>query len=138
MKALNDIVDDHADELEADFLEFFRVDLASVWRGAMTPRRALVLVGQLITSPNSRYRAASLASDAVEFVGYGRIESMTADLIDRVSELSYITAKANGGKPRKPTPYPRPEVNPEHNASAVTATDIDDFPIWDAVALTTK
>jgi hypothetical protein len=138
IKALNDLVDEYADELEADFLEFYRVDLTDVWRGALTPRRALVLVGQLVTSTNSRYRAASLGTDAIQFVGYGRLESMTADLIDRISELAYITAKANGGKPRKPTPYPRPEVNPDITDSAVTATDIDDFPIWDAVALTTK
>lgn len=137
IKALNDIVDDHGDALEADFLEVYRVDLTDVWRGAMTPRRALVLVGQLLTTPASRYRTAAIGF-APEYAGYARLEAMTADLIDRIAELTYITAKANGGRPRKPESYPRPEVNPDTSASAVTADDIDEFPIWDAVAMTTK
>jgi hypothetical protein len=134
MRQLRDLVDEYAGELEADFLEFYpRIDLLDVWRGALTPRRALVLVEQLIYTPGSRYRAAALEDPA--FNGWGPTESILADLVDRVAALMYITAKANGGKPRKPEPYKRPQVNTAP-APAVTATDIDAFPLGRVVAMT--
>lgn len=132
MKQLHDLVNEFGGELEADFLEFYRIDLLDAWRGDLSLRRVLVLVEQLTHTSGSRYRAAALKDDM--FHGWGRAETLAADLIDRVAALSYITARANGGKPRKPEPYPRPQVNT--SAPAVTATDIDDFPLADVVALT--
>lgn len=41
---------------------------------------------------------------------WSSLEMLTAVVIDRLGELSYVLQKANGGKPDKPKPTPRPGV----------------------------
>jgi hypothetical protein len=135
MTRLYELLEAHARPIEADFLELYGVDLLDVWRGALTPRRALVLVEQLSNVPRSRYRAAVLDDSA--WHNYGPLEGHLADLIDHVAALTFVTVKAAGGKPKKPTPYPRPP-KPTDPAATVTVPDIDDFPIHAVQAMTSK
>ncbi|WP_344098576.1 hypothetical protein, partial [Nocardiopsis tropica] len=41
---------------------------------------------------------------------WSSLEMLTAVVIDRLGELSYVLQKSNGGKPDKPKPTPRPGV----------------------------
>lgn len=103
---LCDLVDEHGDALEADFQQFYRLDLADVWRGAMSPRRALVLAEQLAYEPHSRYRAFALGGP--EYIGWDRLAPQLAELIDATNLGTVVAIKAAGGKSEAPPPYPRP------------------------------
>jgi hypothetical protein len=120
MRRLYELLGAYGNEIEADFLELYPgQDVLDVWRGGMSPRRALVLVEQLSNVPRSRYRAAALASP--QWMNYGPLEALTATLIDHVAALSYITVKAAGGKPRKPEPTARPPMPTDPDTTVMTS-----------------
>lgn len=104
-----------------------------MWRGQLSSRRALTLAGQLGTEPGSRFRALSLGG--LEFVGWTRDSEILADLHNAIVDNSLITAKAAGGKPRTPDPYPRP-VHKQDRTPTVDVPTIDDFPIHMVMAMT--
>lgn len=135
IKQLCDLVDEFGDELEADFTQFYQLDIADVWRGQLSPRRVLVLAGQLGTVPGSRFRALTLGG--ADFVGWTRDSEILADVHDAIVDNSLVTSKVAGGKPGAPTPYPRP-LRKEDRPQTVDVPSIDDFPIHMVVAMTSQ
>jgi len=135
IRELCELVDKYGDELESDFTQFYSIDIADVWRGLLSARRALVIAGQLGTIPGSRFRACILGGP--EFIGWSREAQVLADLFDALVDNSVVTAKVAGGKPSSPTPYPRP-VPAEDKAAVVDVPTIDDFPIHMVMALTAR
>lgn len=70
--------------------------------GNLTPRRVLVFAQHAATwEPTSRLRAAILGP---EHYGWGRPESLTADVWDALWSITYARSGARGDAPR----YPRP------------------------------
>ena len=131
---LCDLVDEHGDELEADFAQFYNgLDIADVWRGQLSPRRVLVLAGQLGTIPGSRFRAATLGGS--DWLGWSPEARLLADLVDAVVDNSVVTVKSAGGKTKRPEPYPRP-IAAADKPIDVAAMTIDDFPIHMVMAMT--
>jgi hypothetical protein len=135
IRRICDLVDEHGEAIEADLTEFYNLDIADVWRGLLSPRRALVLVGQLGSIPGSRFRGASLGGP--EFVGWSRDVGMLADIFDALVDNSVVTVKAAGGKTGRPDTYPRP-VAAKDKAQSVDVPSIDDFPIHMVAGLTKK
>ena len=79
-----------------------------VFRGRLSPRRALALVEQLPL--DSRF--ATVQRGGVQHYGWNRQTYLLADLFDVLSSLLYVTVRANAKDPKKvgdPEPYPRPE-----------------------------
>lgn len=106
---LCDLIDQYSDELEADFTQFYAgLDIADVWRGALHPRRALVLVEGLKHVPASRYRAMILGGP--EHIGWGPGEYLLAQNVDATNTGTVVAARVAGGKQRNPKPFPRPVV----------------------------
>lgn len=46
--------------------------------------------------------------------GWSADTYVMADLWDAIAQNTYVLVRANGGKGRKPKPYPRPGVKPTH------------------------
>jgi hypothetical protein len=139
MTQLCELVDEYQGALEADFAQFYSgLDLADVWRGALTKRRALELAEQLAFEPRSRYRAQALGG--AEFIGHDKVAILLSDLYDALNGNTVVTAKAAGGKPKTPDPYPRPEVKKPAESGGVNTTvdvpTIDEFPIHLVIGMT--
>lgn len=94
---------DHPAELEADFQQFYALDLNGLLdRGEW--RRAAVLLSQL--PADSRYvRAVQPA------LAWGPTEYLLAYIADSLAFLRFELTHQNGGRGgRKPKPYPRPKA----------------------------
>lgn len=131
IRELCELIDEHGDELQADFRQFYGLRLADVFQGALAPWEALALAEQLASEPLSRYRAAALGDPM--FLGHGRTESILSDLADLILDNSLVTVKAAGGKARRPDRYERPDAS---KPQQVEVMDIDDFPIHLVLAMT--
>jgi hypothetical protein len=124
-------VEAYAEEIEADLVYFCNgLDLRDVWRpggGAsrLTWRRLENLVSRL--PPESATKTAlrdemspeelamELAAAREEQPGHGpwsRLELRVMALYDQLSWVIYAIYHAQGGKPDRPEPYPRPGVQP--------------------------
>lgn len=55
--------------------------------------------------------------------------AMIADVYDAVTAFAYMYAKANGGKAKRPEPYPRPWANKSKNLGS-KPIPIKDFNEW--------
>lgn len=64
---------------------------------AISCRRVALLLDRLPASARSLGEAWSAEAE------------LLATLVDHVAYLAWVTIRANGGKPKKPKPYPRPE-----------------------------
>lgn len=136
MTQLCELVDEYGPYLRADFQQFYNgLDLADVWRGGITRRRALELAEQLAFEPRSRYRAMILGGP--EWIGQDRPVAVLMDLFDALQANTVVTAKTGGGKPKTPDEYPRPVVTKKSDPKVIQSPTIDDFPIGLVVALTT-
>lgn len=96
-----------------DFQHLLGIDLGDLWRGTLSPRRALVLSGRLLEDPNSQFRA--LHRGDIAFLGWDEetyILASTRDLI-----LS-IAAGLGGEKLTEQDFWPRP-------VRAVVTDDVD-------------
>lgn len=104
------LIDKAGGELFADFQQYTQYNLLDVLveGSGLTPRLALVLIGQLPIE--SRFMAAHRGG--AEFLGWGTDRYMMATLIDAVNQNTYVTVAANSGrkKPPKPKPMERPEA----------------------------
>jgi hypothetical protein len=139
MTRLDEAINEHGAELEADFRSIYGCRLTDVFRGLMTPREANALVGQLVYRTDSHYRAALLGS--TRWIGWGQDVTVLADLFDAVNSNTVVTARVAGAKPQKPDRYPRPETpQADENSEAhiFAADDLDDFPIQAVIAKTSK
>jgi hypothetical protein len=92
--------------LLADFLRYYGLDLRDLFRGELSPKRALALVEGLPTDS-----AYAISLRGVEHIGWDRQAYILADLFDAVMTLIHITIRANTDKPKavkEPGEYPRP------------------------------
>lgn len=139
MTGLSDALEEHDVAIRADFQQFYALDIVDVWRGTLTKRRALQLLEGLAQEPRSRYRAAALGEDYA-FHEWDRTTQVLADVYDAVQNLTYVTAKVQGAKPKQPETYPRPklpELRPDELVMPpVEELTIDNFPIHAVMALT--
>ncbi|WP_382307277.1 hypothetical protein [Herbiconiux sp. UC225_62] len=126
------LIDEHGVELRGDFQEFFQLDLVDVWRGSITPRRALDLAESLFSVPRSRYRAAVMGD---RWLGWSSETAVLADVFDAVRDAMTSNAEIWGGKISAPK-YPRPAAKPDMPASKAASSTIADFPIWEMVRST--
>lgn len=135
IRGLCDLVDDYGAELRGDFQEFYQLDLVDVWRGLITPRRALDLAESLTTVPRSRFRAAVMGDQA--WMGWSAETAVLADLYDATRDAMVKNLEVWGGKATVPR-YPRPPAG----KSAVDDTEqqkpktIAEFPIWEVMRMT--
>lgn len=104
-------MNEYGDELTADFLSEYGIDILDVFRGRLSPRRALTLVEQLPI--NSRFATAKRGG--AQYYGWDRHAYMLADIFDAVTSLVYVTIAANSERPKsvqQPDAYPRPDDKP--------------------------
>lgn len=116
--------------LEGDLWEFYRIDVSDVFRGSLSPRRALVFVERLEHEPRSHYRAEILGT--TEHIGWGQAERVAADLVDAVNVNTAATIAVAQQKPKlkEPTPYPRPGDDKDGQPKPA-AESIADLPVHD-------
>ncbi|WP_327073330.1 hypothetical protein OG196_15180 [Kitasatospora purpeofusca] len=95
----------HGAALLADFQRYYRLDLADVWRGRLSPRRAMVLAEHL---PEDSALAASLAGGP-EHRGWTLQTHLLAHLLNAVRFADANNVRVNGGKlKRDPEPVKTP------------------------------
>lgn len=90
----------------ADFLRYYGLDLRDLFRGELSPKRALALVEGLPIDS-----AYAVAVRGVEHIGWDRQAYILADVFDAVMTLTHVTIRANSDKPKavkEPGTYPRP------------------------------
>lgn len=108
--ALAELIDDHGEEIYADLLETYKINLVDALSGqsGLSPKQILVLIKQL--SPASR-TVAVLRGGGL-FLGWDADRYMLATLIDAVQMCTHAVIAANSGKkkPKAPKPFPRPEA----------------------------
>ncbi|MGI5531522.1 hypothetical protein ACQEVX_30340 [Streptomyces syringium] len=98
---------DFSDELEADFQEFFRVDLLDLWRGRLSLRRVHVLIQSLLKKPG---RSAFLAA-VDESASWSVSDHLIARVSDAAEIANFLFLKANSSDDTDvplPEPIPRP------------------------------
>ncbi|MEV7925306.1 hypothetical protein [Kitasatospora sp. NPDC088779] len=115
----------HGAALRADFQRFYGLDLADVWRGHLSPRRAWALAEHL---PEESALAASLAGGP-EHRGWTLQTHLLAHLLNAVRFADANNVRVNGGKlKRDPEPVKTPST-----ARKRPALDLTHHPL--AVAL---
>lgn len=68
--------------------------------------------------------------DAADYLSRLNQSAMIADLIDSVSALCYMYAKAHNGRPRKPKPYRRPWLKNTSKSIGSDPIPISEFNKW--------
>jgi hypothetical protein len=110
------VVRDFGDELEADLLEFFRVDLLDLWRGRLSLRRVSVLVRSLAHKPGRSTWLATVDESAAWSVH----DYLLARVSDALGLSNFLFIKANSedsGGLEIPQAIPRPgTAEPEQTA----------------------
>ncbi|WP_411140104.1 hypothetical protein [Streptomyces sp. x-80] len=106
--ALGQLIDQgHGAALRADLQRYYDLDLADLWRGALTPRRAWQLTEHL---PPDSALAASLAG-GLEHRGWTVQTHLLAALLDAVRFADANNVRVSGGRlKREPVPVPVPQV----------------------------
>jgi hypothetical protein len=107
-RSLAKLIDDHGEAIEADLHRFYNVDLLDVFRGKLSPRKALVLINAL---PDTSATVAHMHNGDRwrDFYGWGQDRLISAGTYDAVNSNSVITAKVAGVKRAlKIPPYPKP------------------------------
>lgn len=107
--------------LMADFQQFYGLDLADLWRGTLSARRALILVGHLDDIVESRYRA--LKRGGLEHLGWGIDRHIAADTRDM---LLAIGAGLGGEKTTAADMWPRPQSEADAPVEVGTIADFDE------------
>ncbi|MFD8886422.1 hypothetical protein ACFV0H_28460 [Streptomyces erythrochromogenes] len=101
------VVQDYQDELEADLLEFFQVDLLDLWRGRLSLRRVGVLINSLMKKPGR----STLLEAMDERTRWGESDYLLARISDALELSNYLFFKANAEDSEdleQPDPIPRP------------------------------
>lgn len=99
------------DELEADLLEFFGVDLLDLWRGQLSLRR----IGVLIKSLTQKAGRSTLVTAMDERASWSDSDYMSARISDALELTNYLLIKANfeSDDLERPQPLTRPGEDPE-------------------------
>lgn len=107
------VIQDYHDELEADLLEFFGVDLLDLWRGRLSIRRVGVLINSLMKKPGR----STLLEAMDERTRWGESEYLLARISDALEISNFLFFKANAQDSDdldEPLPIPRPgQTEPE-------------------------
>lgn len=97
------------------------MDLAGLFTGALSPRRALLLAERASHDARSHLRASMLGGP--EHLGWGPGEHLQASLIDAVNLNSVMSVRAAGVKKAKPMP---PTWRPaQKKKQAATLAELD-------------
>ncbi|MFI9076065.1 hypothetical protein ACIGW8_06105 [Streptomyces sioyaensis] len=101
------IADGHGGALRADLQRFYGLDLADVWRGTLTPRRAWQLTEHL--PPDSAL--AALLAGGPEHRGWTVQAHLLAQLLNAVRYADANNVRVSGGRlKREPVPVNVPQV----------------------------
>ncbi|WP_406305775.1 hypothetical protein OHA61_30700 [Streptomyces sp. NBC_00885] len=124
------VVQTYPDELEADFLEFFGVDLLDLWRGRLSLRRVGVLIRSLLSKPGR----STLLMAMDERAKWAERDYFLARISDALELSNFLFLKANvpdedtrdlefpAPIPRPGEPEPQPRSDPEFSdAQELTA-----------------
>ncbi|MFF1908621.1 hypothetical protein [Kitasatospora sp. NPDC058218] len=124
------MVQEFPDELEADLLEHFGIDLLDLWRGRLSLRRVHVLINSLMHKPG---RSALLAA-MDETTQWGTAEHLLARVSDALELSNFLFIKANSedaGDLPLPAPVPRPGNDSPELASSepdfADGSELSDF-----------
>lgn len=121
---LCELIEEHAEEIEADLLSRYGIDIYAYHRGEISTRRMLNLIRRL--PPDSELGKAINGPSA----DWSREEHLLALLADRVSELTWVFICANseeGEAPERPKPIPRPGIESEELADASSPAELASF-----------
>ncbi|WP_416972539.1 hypothetical protein [Streptomyces sp. 4F14] len=124
------VIQEFPDELEADLLEFFSVDLLDLWRGRLSLRRVGVLIRSLMSKPGR----STLLMAMDERARWPEGDYMLARISDALELSNYLFLKANVDesdakglelpppitRPGDPEPVPAPQ--PEFASAAEVST----------------
>jgi hypothetical protein len=124
------VIQHYPDELEADLLEFFGVDLLNLWRGRLSLRRIGILIQSLMSKPGR----STLLMALDERAKWAERDYFLARISDALELSNYLFLKANvpdedtrdleypAPIPRPGEPEPQPEREPEFsNAQELTS-----------------
>ncbi|MFE7313813.1 hypothetical protein ACFU7T_12000 [Streptomyces sp. NPDC057555] len=102
---------DYSDELEADLLEFFGIDLLDLWRGCLTLRRLHVLISSLLTKQGS----GALVRAVDESAMWSHESHLLARISDALEAANWLFIRANSADDTDrdpPQPMWRPGAEP--------------------------
>lgn len=103
------VIQEFPDELEADLLEFFSVDLLDLWHGRLSLRRIGVLISSLMSKPGR----STLLMAMDERAKWSEGNYMLARVSDALELSNFLFLKANVDESdardlELPPPIPRP------------------------------
>lgn len=108
---------EYPDEVEADLLEIFNVDICDLYTGRMSIRRLSVLIKRLLSLPG-RSALCSAVNEAAE---WGTSEHLLATLVDELALSNYLFISANSKqRPPQPKPVRRPGDGSRRDSSEDT------------------
>ncbi|WIV44535.1 hypothetical protein [Glutamicibacter nicotianae] len=95
MNRLVQLIDSTGEALEGDLWDFYRLDLADVFRGSLSCRRVLMFVRRLMDEPWSRLRAELRGAD---WLGYTPEVHEMRDLYNMSGTHAQISANRKPNK----------------------------------------
>ncbi|MGI5196932.1 hypothetical protein ACQEVY_25395 [Streptomyces sp. CA-288835] len=118
------VIQEFPDELEADLLEFFGVDLLNLWRGRLSLRRIGVLINSLMNKPGR----STLLMAMDERAKWSEREYLLARMSDALELSNFLFLKANvpdedARDLEFPAPIPRPGEPEPQPTSKVEFSD---------------
>ncbi|MGV9693326.1 hypothetical protein ACWDUX_29950 [Streptomyces sp. NPDC003444] len=111
------VIQNHPEELEADLLEFFGVDLLDLWHGRLSIRRIGVLVKSLLRKPGR----STLAMVMDETAEWGTTDHLLARISDALETSNYMFLQVNSAEDAE-IPLPEPIPRPGQEAEEVETT----------------
>ncbi|MEU7863485.1 hypothetical protein [Nonomuraea sp. NPDC049141] len=99
---------DYPDELEADLLQFFGVDLLDYWRRRVSFRRLSILVIRLLSMPGESSLAEAKFGERAR---WGYKEHLLADVVDRLNIANWMVVQVNKSA-ESDNPFPEPHPRP--------------------------
>lgn len=140
------LVAEHYDAIEADlWMHCHRTDLRDLWRpGGGEAKLTWRLVANLIRHlpSESAFKTAmrnKMTTAEIERASKGadpsqgqwsHLEMLIASQGDTLRWIAYILAAANGGKPKKPEPTPRPGVSPKRRHLSASQAQARADAVW--------
>jgi hypothetical protein len=117
------VMSEYPEELEADLLQFFGVDLLDVWRNKVSLRRVLVLSKRLM----HMHGQAALPMAYDESLSWGTQEHLMARVTDALEVSNWMFIQANSGEGAGEVPFPDPvprpgDVLPEEEPKKLAST----------------
>ncbi len=102
----------HSDELEADLLMHFGIDLTDFWTGALSIRRVKVLILRLLAMHGRSALSEAYLGEQASWSNEAYILADVRDSIEAGNYLFLSAHKSDGYKMPDFKPYPRPGLDP--------------------------